>query len=255
MPITRNQLTTFYNTHLKVNDFQDYGPNGLQIEGTDKINKIAFAVSATLESISQAVEIKADALVVHHGLFWSFHGSKPLTGMFAQRIFPLINHQINLLGYHLPLDAHLTMGNAAEIGKRLHLNNIEPFGHYKGSSTGIQGQLFPALTAQQLANRLELILKHPIILASANKNSFIHSIGIITGGANSDWKLALERGLDAYITGEISEHDWHESQESGIHMFAGGHHATEQFGIQALLKRTQEEFNIECVFFNSKNPA
>ena len=255
MSVSRNPLIQFYNTLLKVNDFQDYGPNGLQIEGTHEIKKIAFAVSATVESISQAVDFQADALVVHHGLFWSFHGAQPLTGPFAKRIFPLVNNQINLLGYHLPLDAHLTMGNAAEIGKHLHLQNIEPFGNYKGCPTGIQGQLSSQLTAQQLADRLALLLNHPVILASANKTSFIDSIGIITGGANSDWKLASEQGLDGYITGEISEHDWHESQESGIHMFAGGHHATEQFGIQALLKKTQAEFDVECVFFNSQNPA
>jgi Uncharacterized conserved protein len=92
-------------------------------------------------------------------------------------------------------------------------------------------------------------------LLPPNRSAVLRSIGIITGGANSDWKLAAEQGLDGYITGEISEHDWHESQESGIHMFAGGHHATEQFGIQALLEKTQREFEVECMFFNSQNPA
>lgn len=255
MSISRSQLIQFYNTLLKVDDFQDYGPNGLQIEGTHEIHKIAFAVSATVESISQAINFQADALVVHHGLFWSFHGPRTLTGPFAKRIFPLVQNKINLLGYHLPLDAHVAIGNAAEIGQRLSLQNIEPFGNYKNCPTGIKGQFSAPLTAQQLADNLAHILNHSVILASPNRSAVLRSIGIITGGANSDWKLAAEQGLDGYITGEISEHDWHESQESGIHMFAGGHHATEQFGIQALLEKTQREFEVECMFFNSQNPA
>ncbi len=253
--ITQQQLEGFYNNLLGTNSYSDYCPNGLQIEGCTKITKIAFAVSATKASIEQAVLHKADALVVHHGLFWSFHGPKTLTGPFAKRVFPLIKNDINLFAYHLPLDGHVEVGNAAVLATLLDCTELQEFGDYKGSNTGIKGVLKQTLSANALAKKLEGILNHTVILASSDSSQLIHSIGIITGGANSQWNLAKKQGLDAYITGEISEHDWHESQESGIHMFAGGHNATEQFGIQALMKKTQQQFDLPCVFISSENPA
>jgi len=253
--ISQHQLTAFYAELLKPDSYSDYCPNGLQIEGASQINKIAFAVSATKDSIAQAIEHNADALVVHHGLFWSFHGPKVLTGPFAKRVFPLVKNDINLFAYHLPLDGHPEVGNAAILGTLLDCTNQQAFGDYKGSATGIKGELEQPINANSLAKKLEDTLEHPVILASADKQQLIRTIGIITGGANSEWKLAKEQGLDAYITGEISEHDWHESQESGIHMFAGGHHATEQFGIQALMIKTQQQFDLPCVFISSDNPA
>lgn len=255
MDIHQQQLNKYLQTLLNPDSFSDYCPNGLQIEGTEKIKKIAFAVSASKDSITRAIAQHADALVVHHGLFWKFHGTRTLTGAFGQRVLPLAKNNINLFAYHLPLDAHATVGNAATLGAKLGLLEQQPFGDYKGSPTGIKGLLTESLPAKELANKLETILHHNVILASPDDMRLISSIGIITGGANSDWLLAVKEGLDAYITGEISEHDWHESQENNIHMFAGGHHATEQFGIQALMQKTQEQFSIECVYIDSNNPA
>lgn len=253
--INRIELESFYNTLLNSNNYDDYGPNGLQIEGRTKITKVAFAVSATRDSIEQAIQNKADALVVHHGLFWKFHGPKTLTGPFAKRVFPLIKNEINLLAYHLPLDGHAEIGNAATLATLLDCIDLQAFGNFKGMPTGVKAFLKQPLSAKTLANKLEVTLNHSVIMASADSSQLIHSIGIITGGANSEWVLAKEQGLDAYITGEISEHDWHESQESGVHMFAGGHHATEKFGIQALMKKTQQQFDLPCFFINSENPA
>jgi len=255
MNIRQQQLNEYFQTLLNPASFNDYCPNGLQIEGCEKIKKIAFAVSATKDSITRAIALHADSLVVHHGLFWKFQGTRTLTGAFGQRVFPLVKNNINLFAYHLPLDAHPVVGNAATLGNKLGIQELQLFGDYKGSSTGIKGLLIAPLPAQELANKLEHILHHNVILASPDDQQLISSIGIITGGANSDWLLAVNDGLDAYITGEISEHDWHESQENNIHMFAGGHHATEQFGIQALMEKTQEQFAIECVYIDSKNPA
>lgn len=253
--ITRQQLNDYYQVLLRPETYADYCPNGLQIEGAEPIERIAFAVSATRDSINQAVENKADALVVHHGLFWTFHGAKPLTGAFAQRIFPLVKNNINLFGYHLPLDGHPDIGNAATLGQMIDCRQQQPFGDYKGSATGIKGVLEQPLTAAALQQKLETVLKHNVILATHDNNALIRSIGIITGGANSEWRLAEKQQLDAYITGEISEHDWHESREAGIHMFAGGHNATEQFGIQALMDKTRQQFAVECFFIDSENPA
>ena len=251
----RKDLDTFFDRLLTPSSFNDYCPNGLQIEGAERIEKIAFAVSATRDSIERAVALKADALAVHHGLFWKFHGARTLTGSFANRVFPLVQNNINLFAYHLPLDAHPEIGNAAVLGRRLGCRQQAPFGDFKGSPTGIKGVLEQPIPAKDLCLKLRTILNHAVILASPDQSRTVGSVGIITGGANSDWILAQQAGLDAYITGEISEHDWHESQESGIHMFAGGHYATETFGIQSLMQQVRKQFDLECVFIESENPA
>lgn len=253
--ITSLQLQDFYLQLLIPQAYSDYCPNGLQIEGKTEINRIAFAVSATKASINEAITRQADALIVHHGLFWHFHGVKTLTGAFAKRVLPLVRNEINLFAYHLPLDGHPQIGNAAMLGKSLGCVEQQAFGDYKGSATGIKGILVEPVNALELSRRLEILLQHPVLLACADKQRLIKSVGIITGGANSEWVLAAKEGLDAYITGEMSEHDWHDSQEHGVTMLAGGHNATEQFGIQALMEKTREEFALECFFVSSENPA
>ena len=251
----RSHLERYFNELLSPADYQDYCPNGLQVEGAETLKKIAFAVSATRDSINKAVELGADSLVVHHGLFWNFHGTRTLTGNFAKRICPLVQNNINLFAYHLPLDAHPVIGNAAVLGQLIDCQQQNPFGNHKGSPTGVEGLLAEPLTAKALAEKLQAVLNHDIIIASPDENQLIESVGIITGGANSDWVLAEKAGLDAYITGEISEHDWHESQENGIHMFAGGHYATEIFGVLALMQKVQTDYALDCVFIDSDNPA
>lgn len=255
MGISRDELGHFLNQLLKPEIFDDYCPNGLQVEGYEAISKIAFAVSATKESIQKAVELKADTLIVHHGLFWKFHGPRTITGPFAKRIKPLIQNNINLYGYHLPLDGHLEFGNAATLAKLIGMTNLKPFaeGKIRGSFMGVKGEI--DITAKELKEKLEKALNHSVLLSTPELSKKISSIGIITGGANSEWKLAMKDGLDAYITGEMSEHDWHEAKESEMVMCAGGHHATEQFGIQALMKKTEEHFKLPCVYIDSENPA
>ncbi|MGR9101486.1 MAG: Nif3-like dinuclear metal center hexameric protein [Gammaproteobacteria bacterium] len=253
--ITRKELESFYNDLLKPGGFSDYCPNGLQVEGTKSIGKIAFAVSATADSVARAATASADALVVHHGLFWKFHGVKTLTGAFARRIFPLVRNDINLFGYHLPLDAHPEIGNAASLGRQIGLEHQQPFGDYQGCPTGVRGVLKSPFRASDLREKLKAVLDHPVILATPDESAVVATLGIITGGANGDWQLAAREGLNAYLTGEISEHDWHESREAGVHMFAGGHHATERFGIKALMDKTRDQFDIECFFIGSDNPA
>ncbi len=253
--VSRAQLETYLNALLKPELFEDYCPNGLQVEGKETIVKIAFAVSATADSIAKTVEQGADALIVHHGLFWKFHGPKTITGPFAKRVKPLIENNINLFAYHLPLDGHIEIGNAASLATLLGMKNIQSFGEgkIKGSFMGVKGEL--ATSADELSRLLEKTLKHQVLLSTPSPNKMINSIGIITGGANSQWTLALNDGLDAYITGEMSEHDWHEARESDMVMLAGGHHATEQFGIQTLMTMLEEKFKVSCVYIDSENPA
>lgn len=255
MSLKRETLTQFLNEFLCIGDFKDYGPNGLQIEGRENINKIAFAVSATKASINEAINKGADALIVHHGLFWSFHGVRTLTGPFAKRVLPLAKNEINLYGYHLPLDAHPSVGNAATVAKNLGLEIEGPFGDYKGCPTGVKGRFLKPQRASQVKELLEKILNHQVILSSPNPDQVLGTMGIITGGANGGWLDAHREGLDSYLTGEISEHDWHDAKEAGIHMFAGGHNATEQFGIQALKEEVSKKFEVETFFIDSPNPA
>lgn len=254
----RSILSQFLSEYLNIGEFQDYGPNGLQIEGTSSVKKIAFAVSATADSIKKSVEWGADALIVHHGLFWKFHGPKTITGPFAKRVKPLIQNDINLFGYHLPLDAHPISGNARAIADLIDLGSTKPFGERKGSPLGVHGHFQTEIKASELKGRLEKVLNHPVLHASVDSNRPIKTLGIITGGANSEWTEAKSLGLDAYLTGEMSEHDWHEAPEAGVDFYAGGHNATERFGVQQLQKIIGHKFsdeNLETKFFDSENPA
>lgn len=195
MSIKRNDLEKFLNSYLNIDEFSDYCPNGLQVEGADKVKKIAYAVSATKYSIEKAIEENADTLIVHHGLFWKFHGTRAIKGAFGKRVKPLIQNDMNLFGYHLPLDAHPEVGNAASIAKMLDLIDFKPFGDHKGSPTGISANFEKAISVKELEKKLEQILNHKVIVSSEDTNQLIKSIGIITGGANSDWILAKELGL------------------------------------------------------------
>lgn len=255
MSLSRFELESYLKKVLLPYDMNDYGPNGLQVEGKEQISKIAFAVTASQYAIEKSIETKADALIVHHGLFWSFHGPKTITGPFAKRIIPLIKNEINLFGYHLPLDGHPEIGNAVLLGSALGLKMKGPFGEYKKTVTGAYGEFDVPLTAKELKIKLESLLNRQVTLSTFNQDGVITKVGIITGGANSNWYDAYQQGLDAYITGEMSEHDWHDSKEYGVHMFAGGHNATEEFGIKGLMNKIEKELSIKCEFIASNNPV
>lgn len=253
--MNRNELVNYLNDLLEIDNFKDYGPNGLQVEGKEEIQKVAFAVSATIDSVEKACDWGADALIAHHGLFWRFHGPKTITGAFAGRVKPLVQNEINLLGYHLPLDAHIKYGNAAGIASALGIKKLEPFGEHMGAPLGVSGKLPSQMSGDELKEKLADILKHDVIHAALNPNEQVSSIGIITGGANNEWPMAQAAGLDCYLTGEISEYNWHEASEAGIHYFAGGHHATERFGVLSLMELVKSKFKLETTFIDSTNPV
>ena len=249
-------LVNYFDQLLCPRDFEDYAPNGLQVSGKDKLKRLAFAVSATQESIKKAVQWGADGLVVHHGIFWKYQGARTITGAWGERVKELVKHDMNLFGYHLPLDSHPEVGNAVALGNELNLKNMRPFALHKKQPLGTKGEFQHPVTAMQLKITLEQVLRHPIVIASPNHTAPIKTIGIITGGANNDWVKAMEDGLDAYLTGEISEYNWHDSIEAGVHYFAGGHHATERFGIISLMNRVKKDLpHLEVEFFDSENPA
>lgn len=255
MSAKRNDLINELNLYLDAKSFEDYAPNGLQIEGKDTLKKIAFAVSATHESLQQAIAWGADALIVHHGIFWKYQGAKTITGAWGERAKLCIKNDLNLIAYHLPLDAHMEVGNAKSLADLLHLHEVEPFAAHKRQFLGVKGKITPT-KASELKVKLEKLLNHTVTLATHNEDAMISNIGIITGGANNDWVKAQEDGLDAYLTGEISEYNWHDAREAEIHYFAGGHHATEKFGIQSLAAYIKTKYPaIEIKFFDSANPA
>lgn len=253
--VQRIEIENYINTLLSPSLFDDYCPNGLQVEGTNEVKRIAFAVSATRDSILKAAEGGADTLIVHHGILWKYHGTRTITGPFHKRIAPLIQNNMNLLGYHLPLDAHFEIGNAACVAKRLPLENLETFAPYKKVPIGIKGRLTTPMKVSEFRKIIKNVLNHEVIMATPSEEKIISSLGIITGGASGSWTEAVNDNLDAFLTGEISEHAWNDSQESNVTMYAGGHYATELFGIQELMKKIKENFAVETFFIESENPV
>jgi dinuclear metal center YbgI/SA1388 family protein len=256
MSLGQNDLLQYLNQQMNPQLFEDYAPNGLQIEGAKSLNKLAFAVSATQESIKAALNWGAEGLIVHHGVFWKYQGARTVTGAWGERLKLCIRNDLNLYAYHLPLDAHSEFGNAVALANKVGLKNLAPFALHKKQPMGTKGELTQALTVKDFKLKLEQVLDHPVIVASGDETKLMKTVGIITGGANNDWVKAMDDGLDAYLTGEISEYNWHDAKEAGVHYFAGGHHATERFGIQSLMDKMKKDFpNIEVKFFDSLNPA
>jgi dinuclear metal center YbgI/SA1388 family protein len=246
-----NELENYINTLLEIDKYKDMCPNGLQVQGREDINKVITGVSACVDLFEEAVQKNADAVLVHHGLIWNFE--KPLyKGGYKKRIKLLLENDINLFGYHLPLDGDTEHGNNAVIAEKLGLKNPEPFGEYNGTCIGSKGELNqPADTLFE--NIMFKINKDALIFPFGPKK--IQSVGIISGGAQKEVKQAVLQGLDAFITGEASEHIYHYAKEEGIHFIAAGHHATEVFGVQALGEHLRKTFGLDVEFVNIPNPV
>lgn len=237
---------------LKTHEFKDYAPNGLQIEGSSEVNKILCAVTASETAIDAAIAHKAQMLLVHHGYFWKGE-PYPITGMRGRRIRKLIQHNISLLAYHLPLDAHPVLGNNAAIADILNLQRIEALDPLEKHPIGNIGYLNPPMTPEQfklyLADKLQAQVQH----LPAEK-SCIEKVGFCTGGAQDFIAKAAMQNCDAYISGEVSERTFYEAQEMNVHYYACGHHATERYGVQRLAKAIENTFSIESIYFELNNP-
>jgi dinuclear metal center YbgI/SA1388 family protein len=250
--IQRDDLVIFIDEYLTCAVFKDYAPNGLQIEGKSEIQRICTAVTASEEVITQAIDYKADALLVHHGYFW--RGENPvITGMKRQRIGKLIAHDINLLAYHLPLDCHPILGNNACIAKRLEITNFTK--HKAGNTPDLLwiGALSTPTSAEHLASKLNDIFKRAPLHLPGSEGQ-IQQIAWCSGAAQDYIEDAHRLGANAYISGEVSERTYYQAQELGIHYFACGHHATEREGINALGTWLSTELNLEHHFLDSDNP-
>ncbi|MGA9699047.1 MAG: Nif3-like dinuclear metal center hexameric protein [Acinetobacter sp.] len=237
---------------MKSPEFKDYAPNGLQIEGKPDVNKILCAVTASQGAIEAAIEQGADMLLVHHGYFWKGE-PYPITGMRGKRIKSLIQHDISLAGYHLPLDSHPTLGNNAAIADILALENIEALDPSERHPIGNIGYLKQPVSAEEFKLYVSQRLDFNAIHLAADKKS-IQKIGFCTGGAQDFIGKAAERNCDAYISGEVSERTFYEAKELNVHYYACGHHATERYGVQRLAKAISEQFDIEYSYFELNNP-
>lgn len=237
---------------LKSPEFKDYAPNGLQIEGKTEVHKILAAVTASQDAIDAAIRENADLLLVHHGYFWKGE-AYPITGMRGKRIKSLIQHDISLLAYHLPLDSHPSLGNNAAIADLLKLERIEALDPSERHPIGNIGYLNQPMPVEEFKKFVSEKLKFDVTHLPADKN-MIEKVGFCTGGAQDFIVKAAEQGCDAYISGEVSERTFYEAKELGVHYFACGHHATERYGVQRLGQAISEQFDIEYVYFELNNP-
>ena len=255
--VSRQELSNWLDHALQIYRFKDYAPNGLQLQGKPYINKIVMGVTASKELLEKAAAAQADTVIVHHGWFWKNEDAR-ITGMKYERIALAIKHQLNVFGYHLPLDAHPEWGNNAQLAKVLGLrpNYIDDVPETTGLDDlvwmgsppeGVEtlGQL-----EQIIAQRLD---RAPLFIG--NPEERIQRIAWCTGGAQNYFEGAILAGAQAFITGEASEPVFHMAKECGVAYFGAGHHATERYGVQALGAAIQAEFpSIEVEFIDISNP-
>lgn len=248
------QLEQILNEKLSPQLIKDYAPNGLQVEGKTDIKRVVTGVTASQALINKAVELKADALLVHHGYFWKGE-AEPIRGMKGNRIRTLIKNDINLFGYHLPLDIHPELGNNAELARLL---EIDVEGGLEGhpQSVAMFGRLKQPMTGADFSVNIEKVLSRtPLHISPDNADKIIETVGWCTGGGQDFIELAVKHGLDAFISGEISERTTYTAREMDIHYFAAGHHATERYGIKALGEWLANEHDLDVEFIDIDNPV
>lgn len=252
MAVQLTELIAYLDQYLDSRG-RDYGPNGLQVEGREEIRKVVTGVSSCQELFVRAREAGADAVLVHHGLFWDGM-PRTLTGFQYRRVAELIRGDMSLIAYHLPLDRHPEIGNNAIAGREIGLVDLEPFGDHDGLPVGFKGRFPQPVPAEELVARCRGIYHHEPF-AFLDGPDPVSTLGIISGGAQSDVYTAIQEGLDAYITGEVSEWVMNVAREAKIHYLAAGHYATERLGIRALGEHLREKFGIEAEFIDVPNPV
>jgi len=249
----RDDVVEYINRTLNIDSIKDYCPNGLQVAGREEIQHIVSGVTASSRFLEAAIEAQADAVLVHHGYFWS--GESPaLTGMKLERIRTLINANVSLLAYHLPLDVHPELGNNAQLA-RLFGFLVEA----RVAAGGTDGLLFQGCLASPMANgdfidHIATVLGRSVT-AVGRSDRPIKRVAWCSGGAQRFLLQAAELGVDAFISGEISEQTTHEARENGLLFIAGGHHATERFGVKALGENLAEQLQLTHQFIDVDNPA
>lgn len=249
----RDQIVSFVNELLDVDSFSDYGPNGLQVPGSRNVLTVATAVSAHLESIEAAAKAGAEMLLTHHGLFWDFH-PRSLSPAMASRLKAALTSDLSIAGYHLPLDAHPEIGNNVLLCREFGFEpEAEAIGMVKGRGIGAIGRHETGVRIEELIERVRSQLgREPLVFSEGPE--LVSTIGIVSGAAASDIQTAVALGLDAFLTGEPSEHVMADSREGKINFLAAGHYATETCGIRRLGEVVAERFAIDHVFVDVPNP-
>lgn len=246
----REELVDYLDGLLVPGKFRDYCPNGLQVEGRAEIVRLVAGVTASQALLDVAVARNADAILVHHGYFWKGEDGR-VAGIRRKRLSSLLANDINLLAYHLPLDAHPELGNNAQLAQRLGWVEEGRFGEqdiaWLGSLVG------PGTLAELAADVARVLGRAPLVIGEGSK--LIRRIAWCSGGAQSYFEQAIALGIDAYLSGEISEQTVHLARESGVAYLAAGHHATERFGVQALAEHVAQQFGIACEFVDLDNPV
>ena len=244
------ELENYLNNYFAIEQFKDYCPNGLQVQGDKDIKKVITAVTACQKLIDQAIAENADAIIVHHGYFWKGE-SYPIVGIKYQRIAKLIKNSIHLFGYHLPLDGHPEIGNNILLAKKLGLSSLEFFETGLKPNISIIGNC--DLDLENFVNLIENKLdRKPTVIATKQQNN---KVAICTGGAQDFIEYAFQAGADTFISGEISERTTHLAHELSINYIAAGHHATEKEGVKAVAELLKQKFNLESKFIDIANPA
>ena len=245
-----NDLTHYTQQLMQEERFKDYCPNGLQVEGRAEINKIVTGVTASMALLEAAHEAGADLILVHHGYFWRNEDAR-IVGIKRNRIGFLMKHDLNLMAYHLPLDAHAELGNNVQLGRVLGIDAVA----YSGEDNLVAyGELKTPVALGQLASDVERLLqRRPLVIGDQNK--LVRNVAWCTGAAQGYIEAAAALGADVYISGEISEQTTHQAQELGVSYISAGHHATERYGVKALGEHLAEKFNLEHEFLDIHNPV
>jgi dinuclear metal center YbgI/SA1388 family protein len=249
----RQTLLAAFDTLLQPERFKDYGPNGLQVEGKDAIRKIVSGVTASRALIEAAIAAEADAIFVHHGLFWRGQDGR-VTGWMKQRMALLLAHDINLYAYHLPLDAHPELGNNAQLGRVL---GLQAQGQFGDQGLGCMGQRVDGghfASPQDLAQHVQSVLNRPVTLVGQGE-AVVRKVAWCSGGAQGYFEAAIAAGADAFITGEISEPQAHYARECGVAFLACGHHASERYGAPAVAAHVAGQLGLAHAFIDIDNPA
>ncbi|HBV39541.1 MAG TPA: Nif3-like dinuclear metal center protein [Erwinia sp.] len=244
-----SELENLVNQQLNTASFSDYAPNGLQVEGREQVQKIVTGVTACQALLDEAVRLQADAVLVHHGYFWKSE-APVIKGMKRNRLKTLLANDINLYGWHLPLDAHPELGNNAQLAKLFGID-------VKGEVMPLVcwGELQEPLTGEQFAERISRTLNREPLHCGDNAPALIRKVAWCSGGGQGFIDAAAAFGVDAFISGEVSEQTIHSAREQGLHFFAAGHHATERGGIKALGEWLAEHHSLDVTFIDIDNPA
>lgn len=249
--ITLQDLFHHLDLFLASKDYPDYCPNGIQVEGKPQISKIGVAVSASAAVIREAVARKKDVLIVHHGIFWN-KDAFPIIGPKREKIALLLQNEVSLLTYHLPLDAHPVVGNNWKAARDLGWKNLQPFGLFGKTPIGVKGEFAP-IAIEEFTRKLEKYYTHQAFTALGGKKE-VKSAALISGGAHRSIDEAALEGVDCFITGSFDEPIWDIAHERKINFLALGHHATERVCAMALCEHLKSHFSLPCHFIDLPNP-